>query len=170
MMDTAGFLKDIRSRLRIIHQTGPGNTEDVSAAYRAAGIDAEVCPFIMDMAKAYDEANLLVCRAGATSIAEITAAGKAAILIPFPYAVADHQTKNARILIQEGAAEMIPEHMLTGEMLAGMVHRLFDHPDTVRKMAGNAARLGHPKAAADIVDACMDLLQFSYDRRISAQN
>jgi UDP-N-acetylglucosamine--N-acetylmuramyl-(pentapeptide) pyrophosphoryl-undecaprenol N-acetylglucosamine transferase len=124
----------------------------------------------MDMAKAYDEADILICRAGATSIAEITAAGKAAILIPFPYAVADHQTKNARLLTQEGAAEMIPEHMLTGEMLAGMVHRFFDQPDTVRQMANNATRLGHPKAAADIVDACMDLLQFSYDRRINAPN
>ncbi|MGD0275365.1 MAG: undecaprenyldiphospho-muramoylpentapeptide beta-N-acetylglucosaminyltransferase [Syntrophales bacterium] len=170
MMDAARFLKDIRGRIRIIHQTGPGNVEDVSTAYRAAGIDAEVYPFIMDMAKAYDEADILICRAGATSIAEITAAGKAAILIPFPYAVADHQTKNARLLTQEGAAEMIPEHMLTGEMLAGMVHRFFDQPDTVRQMANNATRLGHPKAAADIVDACMDLLQFSYDRRINAPN
>ncbi|MBN1548632.1 MAG: undecaprenyldiphospho-muramoylpentapeptide beta-N-acetylglucosaminyltransferase, partial [Syntrophaceae bacterium] len=111
-------LVEIKNNLHIIHQTGTADFEEVSSTYRGRGFDAEVHTFIMDMPRVYGRANLLVCRAGATSIAELTASGRAAILIPYPYAANDHQTKNAEVLVRAGAAEMILERDLTGERLA----------------------------------------------------
>ena len=120
-------------------------------------MEAEALPFITDMASAYGNADLLVCRAGATSIAEITASGKAALLIPFPHAVNDHQTKNAELLVNRGAAEMIPERDLSGERLSGVIRRLAGNPAAVGDMERRAAGLGNVRAAADIVDECLDL-------------
>jgi UDP-N-acetylglucosamine--N-acetylmuramyl-(pentapeptide) pyrophosphoryl-undecaprenol N-acetylglucosamine transferase len=122
-------------------------------------MEAEVLPFITDMASAYGKADLLVCRAGATSIAEITASGKAAIFIPFPYAVNDHQTKNAELLVNRGAAAMIPEMSLTGESLSGVIRRLAQDPVKIEEMQRSAASLGNARAAADIVDECITLAQ-----------
>ena len=121
-LDGLGHMKD---RLRFIHQAGEKERESVATAYREKGFTAEVSPFIIDMAAAYRAADLLICRAGATSIAEITAGGKAAILIPFPFAVNDHQTKNAEILAQAGAAELIREKDLNGGLLAAALDRMW---------------------------------------------
>jgi UDP-N-acetylglucosamine--N-acetylmuramyl-(pentapeptide) pyrophosphoryl-undecaprenol N-acetylglucosamine transferase len=118
---------------------------------------AEVLPFIADMASAYGEADLLVCRAGATSIAEITASGKAAVFIPFPHAVQDHQTKNAELLVNRGAAEMIPERDLKGESLSATIRRLAGDGRRIEEMEKNSAALGNARAAADIVDECIAL-------------
>jgi UDP-N-acetylglucosamine--N-acetylmuramyl-(pentapeptide) pyrophosphoryl-undecaprenol N-acetylglucosamine transferase len=118
-----------------------------------------VLPFITDMASAYGTADLLVCRAGATSIAEITASGKAAVFIPFPHAVNDHQTKNAELLVNRGAAEMIPERELSGERLSGVIRRLAGNPAAVEDMERKAGELGNARAAADIVDECVALVQ-----------
>jgi UDP-N-acetylglucosamine--N-acetylmuramyl-(pentapeptide) pyrophosphoryl-undecaprenol N-acetylglucosamine transferase len=170
MMKAASYLGRIRESLQIIHQVGSVDMEDVIKAYHESRITAEVKPFIMNMADAFNKADLLICRAGATSIAEITAAGKAAILIPFPYAIADHQTKNAEILSRHGAAILIPESQLMGEKLAEKILHLFGRPETIKKIGENASGLGHPRAATDVVDACMDLLHFSYDKSISAPN
>ncbi len=114
----------------------------------------------MDMATAYREADLLLCRAGATTIAEITAGGKASILIPFPFAVNDHQTRNADVLSRAGAAEVIAEKDLNGPLLAALIERLFRNPEAVRDMGNAAATLGNPNAARDIVDACLALLEY----------
>ena len=95
VLEALPHLGELKERLRFIHQTGKDDLEWVTKGYRDQAMEAEVLPFITDMAAAYGKADLLVCRAGATSIAEITAGGKAAILIPFPFAVNDHQTKNA---------------------------------------------------------------------------
>jgi UDP-N-acetylglucosamine--N-acetylmuramyl-(pentapeptide) pyrophosphoryl-undecaprenol N-acetylglucosamine transferase len=114
------------------------------------------------MAAAYRAADLLICRAGATSIAEITAGGKAAILIPFPFAVNDHQTANAEILAHAGAAELIREKDLSGELLAAAIERLSRDPEAIRSMEAAAAALGNRHAAEDIVDACLALVK---DRR-----
>ena len=108
--------------------------------------------------RAYRRADLLLCRAGATSIAEITAGGKASILIPFPFAVNDHQTRNAEVLSRAGAAEVIAEKELSGPRLAALIERLYRNPEAVRKMAASAAKLGNPSAAKDIVDACLALI------------
>jgi UDP-N-acetylglucosamine--N-acetylmuramyl-(pentapeptide) pyrophosphoryl-undecaprenol N-acetylglucosamine transferase len=114
VMEALGSLGHMKDQIRFIHQTGEKDREAVEDGYRERGFAAEVTPFITDMAAAYRAADLLLCRAGATSIAEITAGGKAAILIPFPFAVNDHQTRNAEILVRAGAAEMIPEKELDG--------------------------------------------------------
>jgi len=152
-------LGDLKGRIRMIHQTGKDDLENVTQGYRDQAMEAKVLPFITDMAAAYGEADLLVCRAGATSIAEITASGKAAIFIPFPFAVNDHQTKNAELLVNRGAAAMIPERDLTGESLSGVIRRLAQDPGMIEEMERNAASLGNARAAADIVDECIALAQ-----------
>jgi UDP-N-acetylglucosamine--N-acetylmuramyl-(pentapeptide) pyrophosphoryl-undecaprenol N-acetylglucosamine transferase len=114
------------------------------------------------MAEAYGKADLLVCRAGATSIAEITASGKAAVFIPFPFAVNDHQTKNAELLVNRGAAAMIPEKGLTGESLSGVIRRILEDTGRIDEMERKAASLGNARAAADIVDELLALAQSAH--------
>jgi UDP-N-acetylglucosamine--N-acetylmuramyl-(pentapeptide) pyrophosphoryl-undecaprenol N-acetylglucosamine transferase len=152
-------LLHLKDNLLFIHQTGERDRETVADAYGKRGFTAEVTPFIMDMAGAYRKADLLLCRAGATTIAEITVGGKASILIPFPFAVNDHQTRNAEVLAHAGAAEVIAEKDLSGPLLAAHMERLYRNPEAVRKMAASAAKLGNPSAAKDIVDACLVLLE-----------
>jgi len=157
VLEALPHLGELKGRLRIIHQTGKDDLELVTKGYRDQAMEAEVLPFITDMATAYGKADLLVCRAGATSIAEITASGKAAIFIPFPFAVNDHQTKNAELLVNRGAAAMIPERALTGESLSGVIRRLAQDPGKIGEMQHNAASLGNARAAADIVDELLAL-------------
>jgi UDP-N-acetylglucosamine--N-acetylmuramyl-(pentapeptide) pyrophosphoryl-undecaprenol N-acetylglucosamine transferase len=159
VMEALPCLEPLKDRLRFIHQTGGRDGEAVKEAYRQRGIEAEVLPFIRDMALAYGSADLLICRAGATSIAEITACGKAAVFIPFPYAIHDHQTGNARVLVEAGAAEMIAEKDLDGRGLAQVIERLSRDPERIRLMEEKARSLGHPGAASDIVEACMELVK-----------
>jgi UDP-N-acetylglucosamine--N-acetylmuramyl-(pentapeptide) pyrophosphoryl-undecaprenol N-acetylglucosamine transferase len=151
-------LRHLKDRLRFIHQSGETDLEMTAAVYRKNGFAAEVSPFITDMATAYQRADLLICRAGATSIAEITAGGKASVLIPFPFAVNDHQTQNAEVLARTGAAEVIAEKDLDGAKLAGVIERLFRDPDAIRKMEAAAAALGRRHAAGEIVDSCLALV------------
>jgi UDP-N-acetylglucosamine--N-acetylmuramyl-(pentapeptide) pyrophosphoryl-undecaprenol N-acetylglucosamine transferase len=159
VMDALDSLGELKDRIRFIHQTGEKDREAVEEGYRNRGFAAEVTPFILDMAAAYRAADLLLCRAGATSIAEITAGGKAAILIPFPFAVNDHQTKNAELLVDAGAAEMIPEKGLDGGRLAAAIERLYRRPEEIQKMEKASASLGNIRAAATIVGACLELIE-----------
>jgi len=159
VLEALPHLADMKERLRIIHQTGKDDLEMVKKGYGDQSMGAEVLPFITDMASAYGKADLLVCRAGATSIAEITASGKAAIFIPFPHAVNDHQTKNAELLVNRGAAEMIPERELSGESLSGVIRRLAGNPAVIEDMGRKAGELGNARAAADIVDECIALVE-----------
>ena len=150
-------LEDLKEGLMFLHQTGEGEYAGVSKAYLDRGLDAAVTPFISDMASAYRWADLVICRAGATSIAEITAAGKASILIPFPFAVGNHQVLNARVLHDAGAATMILEDDLSGHGLAGLLRSFHGDRKMIRKMARQSKKLGRKKAAADIVDGCLAL-------------
>lgn len=150
-------LQKIKNNIRILHQTGARDVEPVSEAYARYGIRAEVTAFIVDMADAYRQADLIICRAGATSLAEITTAGKAAILIPFPFATNDHQTKNAEAMAEKGAAIMIQEKDLSGDKLFAVVGKLLQDPQKLRLMEENSAKLGDVNAAATIVDACLEL-------------
>jgi len=159
MLEAQDDLGPLRDRLRILHQTGSKDRDVVANTYQTKGATANVLPFIIDMVAAYQAADLLVCRAGATSIAEITAAGKAAVLIPFPAAVEDHQTQNAEVLVQAGAAEMIPEKELTGARLSATIRRYYESPQLLREMGVRSAGMGNVRAAADIVDACLALVQ-----------
>jgi len=160
LINAVEHLKEMREHLRIVHQTGYNDLETVSKIYQVnKGIKAEVFPFIMDMASAFRKADLLICRAGATTVAEITAMGKAAILIPFPFAAGNHQTKNAEVLVKAGAAEMIPERELEGKRLAEVIRRFYRRPEMIREMEIKSAGLGNVRAAADIVDACMAMVK-----------
>lgn len=146
------LLGGLGGRLTITHQTGTDDLEQVREAYRTAGVHGEVVPFIDDMAAAYRRADLIVCRAGATTIAEVTACGKACIFVPFPHAVDDHQRRNAEALLKEQAGFMLLERELSGESLARLVLELADHPEKIAEAGGNARRLARLDAARVIVD------------------
>jgi len=164
MAEALGHLRDILGSIRIIHQTGNDDLEYMNEVYRGwekDGLKAEVLPFITDMGAAYKRANLIICRAGATSIAEITACGKAAIFIPFPFAIADHQTKNAQALEKAGAAVMIPQKDLDAEKLAGLILEFFEEPAKLRAIEKRSAALGHPDAAKHVVDELVNLVDSS---------
>src|SRR5438128_2198930 len=121
MVEAAPQLAAGGSALRLVHQTGEHDVEMVRTAYRAAGLQADVEPFLYDMGRQLGQADVVVCRAGATTLAEITAAGKAAILVPLPTATDDHQRKNAEALARVGAADMLVQSELTGGSLADRI-------------------------------------------------
>jgi UDP-N-acetylglucosamine--N-acetylmuramyl-(pentapeptide) pyrophosphoryl-undecaprenol N-acetylglucosamine transferase len=139
----------------VTHQSGVHHVESLRQAYSAAGVSAKTPAFIEDMAAAYAEADLVVCRAGATTVAEIAAAGVASILVPYPHAVDDHQTANARFLTNAGAAVLLPQSELSAERLAGLLIGF----DRVRlsDMARRARSLARPDATSVVAMACADL-------------
>jgi UDP-N-acetylglucosamine--N-acetylmuramyl-(pentapeptide) pyrophosphoryl-undecaprenol N-acetylglucosamine transferase len=139
----------------VTHQSGAQHLESLKAAYSAAGVRAEMVGFIDDMAVAYSAADLVVCRAGATTVAELAAAGVASVLVPFPHAVDDHQTANARFLSEAGAAVLVPQNELTPERLAALLAG-FDRTHLL-EMASRARSLGRPDATDAVAQACMEL-------------
>jgi len=145
-------------RLHFVHQTGEADEKMVTEAYRSQSVSATAQAFFDNMADQYRQADLIICRAGATTVAEITALGKAAIFIPFPYAADDHQTLNAADLTGDGAAELIPEQELNAELLGAKINHYLDHPEALENMAARARRHGKPDAAKNIVDDCYRLL------------
>lgn len=150
----------IGRRLQVLHQTGVKDQEEIAARYealRATGLTAQAAAFIDDMARAYAGADLLVCRAGATTIAELTVCKKPAILVPFPFAADDHQTVNARSLVESGAALLIPEAELTAARLADQLKALEADRVRVARMARASGMLGRPEAAREIADVCVSL-------------
>jgi len=148
-----------RKRLNVTHQTGEKDYDEVCRAYQAIGVAADVRPFIDDMASQYRRASLIVCRAGATTIAEVTALGKACLFIPFPYATDDHQRKNAEALLKKGACEMLLEREMCGNGLATAITRLMDDPQAVQRIGDNAAGLGKRDAAQVIVDQMLNAVR-----------
>jgi UDP-N-acetylglucosamine--N-acetylmuramyl-(pentapeptide) pyrophosphoryl-undecaprenol N-acetylglucosamine transferase len=141
----------------ITHQTGERDLELVRSAYGAAGLTARVEPFLFAMDREMKRADVIVCRAGATTIAELTAAGRAAILIPLPTAADDHQRRNAEILTKDGAAEMIEQKDLTGELLASQIIALASDAARRSRIAEAARRFARPDAAKVIVDRALAL-------------
>ena len=147
-----------RNRFFFIHQTGTADEAQVREAYRRAGTDARVQAFFDDMDVQYRQADLAVCRAGATTVAEITALGKPAVYIPFPFAADDHQRLNAQRMVEAGAAEMIAEDQLSAERLGERIGFYASHPEALARLAERAARLGKPDAAQRIVNECCRLV------------
>ncbi len=143
--------------LRLIHQTGADAEAAVRAAYTGAGLDADVRAFITDMGAAYAAADVVVCRAGATTIAELAALGKPAILVPYPYAADDHQRANAESLVRAGAARMVLDIEATGERLAAEVRALLA-PDARATMAANVRALARPDAAERVLAVVDELV------------
>jgi len=143
--------------IHIIHQTGERDCDAAQAAYRKAGSSAEVYPFIADMPAFFARADLILCRSGASTVAEITAAGKAAVFVPFPRAADDHQRVNAQALERAGAAVVVEETKLERVWLADTIAALLGDPVRLQRMSQAARRLAHPDAARDIAEMAAGL-------------
>jgi UDP-N-acetylglucosamine--N-acetylmuramyl-(pentapeptide) pyrophosphoryl-undecaprenol N-acetylglucosamine transferase len=159
VVDAMNRLTDLAGGLQVIHQTGQADFAIVKAAYDSLPFEAEVLPFIEKMDEAYARADVVLCRAGATTVAELTAFGKAAILVPYPYAIYDHQRWNAQALQDQGAAEMILDQELNGDLLARRIHACVSDRQRIERMAAAARAMGRPEAAARIVDECYALVR-----------
>ena len=143
------------AKVEIRHQTGEAMCAVTEALYTSLGLEAEVMPFIRDMAEAYRWADLAVCRAGAVTISELAYASLPSILIPYPFAIDDHQTANARYLMDVGAALLIPQAQLTPQRLAEELKNLIQVPDRIRHMAGKALSIAKPDAAQKVAEICL---------------
>jgi UDP-N-acetylglucosamine--N-acetylmuramyl-(pentapeptide) pyrophosphoryl-undecaprenol N-acetylglucosamine transferase len=154
MMEALASLNEIKSSLKIIHQTGKDDLDFVLKGYEEKGFDAVVRPFIEEMAATYQMADLVVCRAGASTVAELAVCGRAAILIPYPFAAHNHQRINAQKLVERGAAKMIEDGTLNGPLLAKTILDLYSHPEELRRMEEKIQPVGRPRAAEEIVDHC----------------
>jgi UDP-N-acetylglucosamine--N-acetylmuramyl-(pentapeptide) pyrophosphoryl-undecaprenol N-acetylglucosamine transferase len=160
MVEALPKLEGLREGLRITHQTGEADFETVRAGYRDAGWgeQADVRQYIDDMVAAFTEADLVICRAGATTSAELIAAGKAALMIPFPFAADDHQRKNAEALEAAGAIKMILQQNLSGERLTQEIGMLVREPEKVTAMEEASRKLARGDAAAAAVDIIQELV------------
>ena len=148
-------LAKLSERPEVRHQCGPKFADAARAAYANAGVVASVEPFIDDMAAAYAWADLVVCRAGALTLAELAAAGAGSVLVPFPFAVDDHQTANARAWVDAGAALLLPESEASAERLASVLGELLGDRAQLLTMAQAARTLAKPDAAVRIADVCL---------------
>ena len=157
MVEAAARLAAAAPRVAITHQTGERDLEMVRAGYQRAGLEARVEPFLFAMDREMKSADVVVCRAGATTLAELAAAGNASILIPLPTATDDHQRKNALALVSQGAAQGIEQRELTGDRRASEIVALVGDPERRRRMSGAARRLARPDAAKAIVDRILAL-------------
>ena len=152
VIDALDLLKDSKDRLRFVHQTGERQLEDVKRAYADKGFQADVRTFFNNFHEQYAAADLIISRSGATTVAEIKAAGRAAILIPFPFATDDHQMKNARAMAEERAAVLIPNSDLNGKRLADTILELIGDPERLKEIESNARRIAILDAEERIVD------------------
>jgi UDP-N-acetylglucosamine--N-acetylmuramyl-(pentapeptide) pyrophosphoryl-undecaprenol N-acetylglucosamine transferase len=144
-------------RPEVFHQAGKQHDGVTTERYAAAGVEAQVAPFIKDMARAYAWADLVVCRAGALTVSELAAAGLPSFLLPLPHAIDDHQTHNAGYLAREGAAVLLPQRSTDAAMLAAQLTEVLMHPERLNSMAGTARRLAKPDATRTVVDICLEV-------------
>src|SRR6267143_2186131 len=152
VVDALDLLVVRKEQLSIVHQTGERDYNAVRVAYARREIKAEVLPFLSNMPERFAQADLIVCRSGAIAVAEVAAAGRSAIFIPFGRATDSHQLRNAQEMQRAGAARLIPEPQLTAERLTQEIFSLLDQPLELQAMAANARRLAKPRAVQDIVD------------------
>lgn len=152
-------LYDLKDKIQFLHQTGMADYENIRQAYRKLGFRGTITPFIYQMGEAYAVADIVISRAGATTLAELTALGKPAILIPYPYAAGHHQELNARKLFEIGAARMILNSELKGESLAQNVRELYMNEKMRAEMQKNSRAIGRPEACVKVVDIAMSLIK-----------
>ena len=145
--------------VEVRHQCGEKLRAEAERAYADAGVQARVEAFIDDMAAAYAWADLVICRAGALTVAELCAAGVASVLVPFPAAVDDHQTRNAEYLAKEGAAFLLPQHATDADTLAAQLTEVLMHPEKLNVMGATARRLAKPDATRTVVDICQEVMR-----------
>lgn len=159
MIDALNYLLDLRQNIQFLHQTGEADYEKVKDTYRRLGFNGIVVPFVYQMAEAYTIADIVVCRAGATTLSEITAIGKPAILVPFPHAASNHQEFNAKKLEDMGAAKMLRDRELNGETLSNAIRELYADEKARKEMQKAASAFGRVDAAERIVDIAMSLIK-----------
>lgn len=152
-------LSDLKDRLFFLHLPGDTDWEAVAAGYREQGFAAEVLRFTPEVAALMRRAHLVVCRAGASTLAELTAVGRTAILVPYPYAANNHQEFNARFLAAAGAGQVLLNKDFTGEAFADKIKKFLNEPETLKKMEEASRNLSKPDAARDIVQGCMELIE-----------
>lgn len=157
MIEALNHMPDLRKNIQIIHQTGIKDYEKVSEAYRRYNLKVFAAPFLYDMADAYSLADLIICRAGATTLAEITAVGKAAVLIPYPFASDGHQETNARKLADMGAAKIILDKELDGDIVARTIRHMFNEKKARMEMQKVSSALGKIDASEKIVEIILSL-------------
>jgi len=152
-------LAQVSSELRpeVFHQAGKQHADITRERYEAAGVTAQVAPFIKDMASAYAWADLVICRAGALTVCELAAAGLPSFLVPLPHAIDDHQTHNAEYLAKEGAALLLPQATTDAAALAAQLTEVLMQPEKLKAMGATARRLSRPDATRTVVDICLEV-------------
>ena len=168
MVEALDLLSDRKERLHITHQTGDADYENVKKQYAAKGFSANVMSFVTDMPVRYRLASLVICRSGATTLAEITAAGRVSFLIPFPYAANNHQEHNARIIEAASAGEVILDKEISGERIAKSIKKAMDEPENLQRMENNSYRLGSRDATEKVRKICLELMGDA--RKVSEDN
>ncbi|TWC32093.1 UDP-N-acetylglucosamine-N-acetylmuramylpentapeptide N-acetylglucosamine transferase [Pseudomonas sp. SJZ079] len=151
----AGLPAELRPE--VFHQAGKQHDAITGERYRAVGVEAQVVPFIKDMARAYAWADLVVCRAGALTVSELAAAGLPSFLVPLPHAIDDHQTQNAGYLASEGAAVLLPQGTTDAATLAAQLTEVLMHVERLNEMASTARRLAKPDATRNVVEICLEV-------------
>ncbi|WP_312481745.1 undecaprenyldiphospho-muramoylpentapeptide beta-N-acetylglucosaminyltransferase [Stutzerimonas nitrititolerans] len=144
-------------RPEVFHQAGKQHADITRERYEAAGVTAQVAPFIKDMASAYAWADLVICRAGALTVCELAAAGLPSFLVPLPHAIDDHQTHNAEYLAKEGAALLLPQATTDAAALAAQLTEVLMQPEKLKAMGATARRLSRPDATRTVVDICLEV-------------
>ena len=162
--------------VEVVHQAGKKTLDVAEHVYEKNGVQAHIVPFIEDMAGAYEWADLIICRAGALTIAEVSAAGLASVLVPYPYAVDDHQTENARYLAEQGAAILTQQSELDAQSLADVITVLDDNRERLMVMSQKARELARIKATSEVAAICAEYAGYDFDKEfgkkmdISAEN
>lgn len=142
---------------QVFHQAGKQHDQVTAERYREVAVEAEVAPFIKDMARAYAWADLVICRAGALTVSELAAAGLPSFLVPLPHAIDDHQTRNAEYLAKEGAAILLPQYATDADKLAAQLTEVLMHPEKLEAMGRTARSLAKPDATRTVVDICLEV-------------
>jgi len=159
MVEALPGLRGLGDALFVRHQTGAADLEWVRGSYQEADVPSEVLPYLDDMPSAFGAADLLLCRSGASTVAEICAAGRAAVLVPYPHATGQHQLRNAEALAERGAAELVLDRELTGQVVVSLVARFLGEHDELRRMGDAARALGRPGAAAKVARLALGLAE-----------
>jgi len=157
VLEALPYLQRFKERVQFLHAPGEQDLPLVKRAYEEAGCLAEVRPFFQEMAEAYASADLCLCRAGASTVAELCALGKPALLVPYPYAADDHQYKNAEVVVKAGGARMVLDQELSGERIAALIIESLEHPDLLQRMGEQAKKLGRPDATLRLADLVCEL-------------
>mgnify|MGYP001392510591 FL=1 len=158
MVEALDYLSEDKNSLHFIHQTGEEQFENVKKSYRLKNVSADVSKFIFNMADDYRRSNLIICRAGASTLAEIAACGRAAILVPYPFAANNHQQLNAEYLVEQGAALMVKDCDLSGKKIAELIKEMMHQPNLLQEMEKTSAGVAKKDAGKKVVDLCYELV------------